>query len=105
MKGEDKSKLVSVFDGSLWEAELVKGLLKDRGIESAIQNGLLVNNTLPETAIAVTVLVNEGACLCLRPGIDLAPGDWEVEVVTRYRPNSTTLYKEPRKGSLVFRVV
>ena len=59
MKGEDKSKLVSVFDGSLWEAELVKGLLNDRGIESAIQNGLLVNNTLPETAIAVTVLVNE----------------------------------------------
>ena len=39
------------------------------------------------------------------PGIDLAPGDWKVEVVTRYRPNSTTLYKEPRKGSLVFRVV
>lgn len=52
-----------------------------------------------------TVLVNEAACLCLRPGIDLAPGDWKVEVVTRYRPNSTTLYKEPRKGSLVFRVV
>ena len=28
MKEEDKSKLVEVFHGSLWEAELVKGLLK-----------------------------------------------------------------------------
>ena len=31
MKEEDKSKLVEVFHGSLWEAELVKGLLTDRG--------------------------------------------------------------------------
>ena len=27
MKEEDKSKLVEVFNGSLWEAELVKSLL------------------------------------------------------------------------------
>ncbi len=56
---EDKSKLVEVFQGSLWEAELVKGLLKDRGITASIQNGLLVNNTLPESAISVVVVVNE----------------------------------------------
>ncbi len=56
---EDKSKLIEVFQGSLWEAELVKGLLKDRGITASIQNGLLVNNTLPESAISVVVVVNE----------------------------------------------
>ena len=59
MKGEDKSKLVEVFKGSLWEAELVKGLLKDRGILSTIKDGLVVNVALPETAIDVQVLVNE----------------------------------------------
>lgn len=59
MKAEDKSKLVEVFHGSLWEAELVKGLLHDRGVEADTQNGLLVNNTLPESAIEVSVVVNE----------------------------------------------
>lgn len=59
MMKEDKSKLVEVFHGSLWEAELVKGLLNDRGIEADIQNALLVNNTLPESAISVVVVVNE----------------------------------------------
>ena len=33
MKEEDKSKLVEVFNGSLWEAELVKSLLENNGIE------------------------------------------------------------------------
>lgn len=59
MKAEGKSKLVEVFHGSLWEAELVKGLLHDRGVEADTQNGLLVNNTLPESAIEVSVVVNE----------------------------------------------
>lgn len=59
MKAEDKSKLVEVFHGSLWEAELVKGLLHDRGVEADTQNGLPVNNTLPESAIEVSVVVNE----------------------------------------------
>ncbi|HIZ01321.1 MAG TPA: DUF2007 domain-containing protein [Candidatus Bacteroides merdipullorum] len=58
-EAEDKSKLVEVFKGSLWEAELVKGLLKDRGILSTIKDGLVVNVALPETAIDVQVLVNE----------------------------------------------
>ena len=58
-EAEDKSKLVVVFKGSLWEAELVKGLLKDRGILSTIKDGLVVNVALPETAIDVQVLVNE----------------------------------------------
>lgn len=59
MKAEDKSRLVEVFQGSLWEAELVKGLLHDRGIEADTKNGLLVNNTLPDSAIDVAVVVNE----------------------------------------------
>ena len=58
-EAEDKSKLVEVFKGSLWEAELVKGLLKDRGILSTIKDGLVVNVALPETAIDVQGLVNE----------------------------------------------
>ena len=48
-----------VFKGSLWECELVKGLLNDRGIRATIKDGLVVNVALPETAISVKVLVNE----------------------------------------------
>ncbi len=58
-EAEDKSKLVEVFKGSLWECELVKGLLNDRGISAAIKDGLVVNVALPESAISVKVLVNE----------------------------------------------
>ena len=56
---ENKNELEKVIKGSLWEAELVKGLLKDRGILSTIKDGLVVNVALPETAIDVQVLVNE----------------------------------------------
>lgn len=59
MKEEDKSKLVEVFKGSLWEAELVKSLLENNDIESALKDGMVVNIVLPETAIDVTVIVNE----------------------------------------------
>ena len=58
-EAEDKSKLVEVFKGSLWECELVKGLLNDRGIEATVKDGLGVNLALPATAISVKVLVNE----------------------------------------------
>lgn len=59
MKEEDKSKLIEVYSGSLWEAEMVKSLLHESDIESAIKDGLLPNITLPANAIAVAVLVNE----------------------------------------------
>lgn len=59
MKAEDKSKLVEVFKGSLWEAELIKGLLEANGVKSVIKDGIVVNIALPETAIDVAVLVNE----------------------------------------------
>lgn len=58
-EAEDKSKLVEVFKGSLWECELVKGLLKDRGIASNIRDGLLANGVLPETMLQVALEVNE----------------------------------------------
>ena len=53
MKEEDKSKLVEVFNGSLWEAELVKSLLENNGIESTLKDGMVVNIVLPETAVDV----------------------------------------------------
>lgn len=59
MKAEDKSKLIEVFKGSLWEAELVKGLLEANGVKSATKDSIAVNIALPETAIDVAVLVNE----------------------------------------------
>ncbi len=59
MKAEDKSKLVEVFKGSLWEAELVKGLLEANGVKAVTKDDMAVNVVLPETAIDVTVLVGE----------------------------------------------
>ena len=59
MKEEDKSKLVEVFTGSPWEAELVKGLLENNGIATIIKDGMVVNVVLPATAVDVSVLVNE----------------------------------------------
>ena len=59
MKEEDKSRLVEVFKGSLWEAELVKGLLEANGVKSVTKDGIAVNVVLPETAIEVAVMVNE----------------------------------------------
>ena len=59
MEENDKSKHVEVFSGSLWEAELIKGLLKDRGIDSNIKDGILAVGVLPEAMVDVAVVVNE----------------------------------------------
>ena len=59
MKEEDKSKLVEVFTGSPWEAELVKSLLGNSDIEAVTKDGMVVNVVLPATAVDVSVLVNE----------------------------------------------
>lgn len=59
MKEEDKSKLIEVFKGSLWEAQLVKSLLGNNDIKSTLKDGMVVNVVLPDTAIDVAVLVNE----------------------------------------------
>ena len=58
MKEEDKSKLVEVFTGSPWEAELVKSLLGNSDIEAVTKDGMVVN-VVPATAVDVSVLVNE----------------------------------------------
>ena len=59
MKEEDKSKLIEEFQGSLWEAQLVKSLLENNDIESTLKDGMVVNIVLPETAVDIAVLVNE----------------------------------------------
>ena len=41
MKEEDKSKLIEVFKGSLWEAQLVKSLLGNNDIESTLKDGCI----------------------------------------------------------------
>lgn len=50
MKEEDKSKLIEVFTGSPWEAELVKSLLGNSDIEAVTKDGMVVNVVLPATA-------------------------------------------------------
>ena len=52
MKEEDKSKLVEVFTGSPWEAELVKSLLGNSDIEAVTKDGMVVNVVLPATAFS-----------------------------------------------------
>lgn len=46
MKEEDKSKLIEVFTGSPWEAELVKSLLGNSDIEAVTKDGMVVNVVL-----------------------------------------------------------
>lgn len=59
MKEEDKTKLIEVFTGSPWKAELVSTLLGNSDIESVTKDGMVVNLVLPATAVDVSVLVNE----------------------------------------------
>lgn len=59
MKTEDKSKLVEVFKGSPWEADLVQSMLVDNGVKCMKKDSTVVNFVLPSTAIDVALLVNE----------------------------------------------
>ena len=43
MKEEDKSKLIEVFKGAPWEAELVKTQLASNDIDAMTKDSLLVN--------------------------------------------------------------
>ncbi|WP_294593103.1 DUF2007-related protein [uncultured Bacteroides sp.] len=56
---EDKTKLVEVFTGSLWEAELVKTMLGDNDVEAVLKDALQPNLTVSAIAVDVAVLVNE----------------------------------------------
>lgn len=40
MKTNDEIEPIEVFSGSLWEAELLKSLLENAGIESFLNNSL-----------------------------------------------------------------
>lgn len=56
---EDKSKLIEVFTGNLWEAELLNTYLADNGIQAVVRGGTIVNLVLPSTNVDVAVLVND----------------------------------------------
>ncbi len=53
----DKGRLVEVFNGSRWEAELVKGLLESADIEATVKDGLM-SSIVPYVSPTVSVLVN-----------------------------------------------
>ncbi|MBQ2289877.1 MAG: DUF2007 domain-containing protein [Bacteroidaceae bacterium] len=61
MTAANKNKLVEVFAGTLWEAELVKGLLDSNAISCAIEDysiGVVTSPYLPGGG-DVIVVVNE----------------------------------------------
>lgn len=62
MKTKDDSPLVEVFVGTLWEAELVKGLLETEKIQSALKSDGLAS-IIPSVSVnfcsnGTSVLVN-----------------------------------------------
>lgn len=57
MKDNVYDSLVQVYKGSLWEAELVKGLLESAGIETMIKDESLSAVTSPYSNIGGEVLV------------------------------------------------
>lgn len=56
MKKDEDTRLVEVFVGSPWEAELVKGLLESNGINSVLKDGELAPIIPPNSE---SVQVNE----------------------------------------------
>lgn len=56
---EDKSKLIEVFKGAPWEAEMIKTLLGNSNVDCMTTDSMLVNIVLPPTAIDIAVLVRE----------------------------------------------
>lgn len=61
MAAKTYGSLVEVFQGSLWEAELIKGLLNSAGVESMIKDETMSAITSPynEAGGKVLVLVNK----------------------------------------------
>lgn len=61
MEAKSYGSLVEVFQGSLWEAELIKGLLNSAGVESMIKDETISAVTSPytDTGGKVLVLVNK----------------------------------------------
>ncbi|WP_300726942.1 DUF2007-related protein [uncultured Bacteroides sp.] len=61
MNARTYGSLVEVFKGTLWEAELVKGLLSSAGVDAMIKDETLSAVTSPYAAMggAVLVMVNK----------------------------------------------
>lgn len=57
MEGKTYASLVEVFRGTLWEAELVKGLLTSAGVEAMVKDETLSAVTSPYSNVGGTVLV------------------------------------------------
>ena len=57
MKGNEYEALVEVFRGSLWEAELIKGLLVSAGVDAMIKDETLSAVTSPYSGMGGNVLV------------------------------------------------
>lgn len=58
MKEEKDTRLVEVFVGSPWEAELVKGLLESSNIESVLKDGDLAP-IIPPNSVSIEVNEND----------------------------------------------
>ena len=61
MEAKTYGSLVEVFQGNLWEAEIIKGLLSSAGVESMIKDETMSAVTSPYTDAGgkVLVLVNK----------------------------------------------
>ncbi len=53
----DQGRLVEVFNGSRWEAELIKGLLESAQVDATVKDGLM-SSIVPYVSPTVSVLVN-----------------------------------------------
>ena len=67
MKEEDNSRLIEVFSGSRWEAELIKGLLESNEIAAALKDGL-ITTIAPYISPTVSVMVTED---CYEPAMEI----------------------------------
>lgn len=54
----DNGRIVEVYNGSRWEAELVKGLLESSGIMAELKDGLM-SSFAPYLSPTVSVMVND----------------------------------------------
>ncbi|MDR0989043.1 MAG: DUF2007 domain-containing protein [Prevotellaceae bacterium] len=58
MEKVDNSRTVEIFRGSLWQVELVQGLLETAGIASVVKDGML-GSIAPNLEPDVALLVSE----------------------------------------------
>jgi hypothetical protein len=58
-----EDKIVEVFSGTLWEAEMITSLLKEEGIDSFLKNSVL-NTYAYDTIFSqeVKVMISESDC-------------------------------------------